>query len=357
MRGPLPGHRRPRLRAQPHPLGHDRADRAAAAQPRLADRPAPAAARHLRHRGRGATANCGTSPSTPSRRGRERRPAAGPAGGRAAGLPGLRRGAVGRGRRGSPAPPATASTGPARATSRCCPPGHRPPSGDSAEMVADRVAFLEAGHYAGVTRALADAVRRRAGAGDAARPRRRHRPPPRRRPRRGCPTRSAWCSTRRPTPPAGPPAPIRGRSPWWPTPGRGCRCADGAVDRVLVVFAPRNGPEIARVLRPRRPARRRHAGAPTTWASWSGRWACCGSTRTRRPGWPATLEPHLEPVGDGGAPRAAPAGPGGGRDAGGHGAARPAPGRGTTSGRRWPALPEPLDVTVSVQIGTYRPAS
>src|SRR6476620_12227751 len=38
------------------------------------------------------------------------------------------------------------------------PPGHRPPSGDSAEMVADRVAFLEAGHYAGVTRALAQAV-------------------------------------------------------------------------------------------------------------------------------------------------------------------------------------------------------
>ena len=30
------------------------------------------------------------------------------------------------------------------------PPGHRPPSGDSAEMVADRVAFLEAAHYAGV---------------------------------------------------------------------------------------------------------------------------------------------------------------------------------------------------------------
>ena len=30
------------------------------------------------------------------------------------------------------------------------PPGHRAPSGDSAEMVADRVAFLDAGHYAGV---------------------------------------------------------------------------------------------------------------------------------------------------------------------------------------------------------------
>ena len=38
------------------------------------------------------------------------------------------------------------------------PPGHRAPSGDSAEMVADRVAFLDAGHYAGLTAALADAV-------------------------------------------------------------------------------------------------------------------------------------------------------------------------------------------------------
>jgi 23S rRNA (guanine745-N1)-methyltransferase len=38
------------------------------------------------------------------------------------------------------------------------PPGHRPPSGDSAGMVADRVAFLEAGHYAGITAALAGAV-------------------------------------------------------------------------------------------------------------------------------------------------------------------------------------------------------
>ena len=38
------------------------------------------------------------------------------------------------------------------------PPGHRPPSGDSAEMVADRAAFLAAGHYDGVTAALATAV-------------------------------------------------------------------------------------------------------------------------------------------------------------------------------------------------------
>ena len=38
------------------------------------------------------------------------------------------------------------------------PPGHRAPLGDSAEMVADRVAFLAAGYYAGLTAALAAAV-------------------------------------------------------------------------------------------------------------------------------------------------------------------------------------------------------
>ncbi|MCF6746742.1 23S rRNA methyltransferase, partial [Blastococcus sp. KM273128] len=38
------------------------------------------------------------------------------------------------------------------------PPGRRPPAGDSAAMVADRVAFLSAGHYDGVTTALATAV-------------------------------------------------------------------------------------------------------------------------------------------------------------------------------------------------------
>ena len=37
---------------QPHPLGHDRADRSPAAEPRLAHRPPSAAARHVRHGGR-----------------------------------------------------------------------------------------------------------------------------------------------------------------------------------------------------------------------------------------------------------------------------------------------------------------
>ena len=38
------------------------------------------------------------------------------------------------------------------------PPGGSPHDGDSAAMVADRAGFLAAGHYAGITAALADAV-------------------------------------------------------------------------------------------------------------------------------------------------------------------------------------------------------
>ena len=129
------------------------------------------------------------------------------------------------------------------------PPGHRAPSGDSAEMVADRVAFLDAGHYAGVTRALADAVLEGAvppqalldlggGTGHhlagvldrlpgavgvvldssryaARRAARAH-------PRAAAVVADSWARL-----------PVR----------------DGVLDRVLVVFAPRNGPEIARVLR------------------------------------------------------------------------------------------------------------
>jgi 23S rRNA (guanine745-N1)-methyltransferase len=128
------------------------------------------------------------------------------------------------------------------------PPGHRPPSGDSAEMVADRVAFLEAAHYAGVTRALARAVGEPDGgtlldlgggtghhlAGvldglpDAV----------------GVVLDSSPYAARRA-------ARIHPRAiavvadTWARLP-----VADGAVDRALVVFAPRNGPEIARVLRP-----------------------------------------------------------------------------------------------------------
>jgi 23S rRNA (guanine745-N1)-methyltransferase len=129
------------------------------------------------------------------------------------------------------------------------PPGHRPPSGDSAEMVADRVAFLEAGHYAGLTGALAAAV----GADG----------PPRSLLDLGGGTGHHLARLLDSTPEAvgvvldsSPYAARRAAraharavavvgDSWARLPVR-----DGAVDRVLVVFAPRNGPEIARVLRP-----------------------------------------------------------------------------------------------------------
>ncbi len=129
------------------------------------------------------------------------------------------------------------------------PPGHRPPSGDSAEMVADRVTFLDAGHYAGISAALADAVV----AGE--------------RPRTlldlgggtghhlarvldrtpeavGVVLDSSRYAARRAAR-AHPRAVAVVADTWarWPV-------RDGVLDRVLVVFAPRNGAETARVLRP-----------------------------------------------------------------------------------------------------------
>jgi 23S rRNA (guanine745-N1)-methyltransferase len=129
------------------------------------------------------------------------------------------------------------------------PPAHRPPSGDSAEMVADRVAFLESGHYAGITTALADAVladglpaslldlgggtgHHLAGVLDRA-------------PEAvGVVLDSSPYAARRAAR-AHPRAVAVVADSWARLPVR-----DDAVDRVLVVFAPRNGPEIARVLRP-----------------------------------------------------------------------------------------------------------
>jgi 23S rRNA (guanine745-N1)-methyltransferase len=118
-------------------------------------------------------------------------------------------------------------------------------------MVADRVAFLAAGHYAGVTRALADAVT----AGDDG--------PPgtlldlgggtgqhlagvldRLPGAVGVVLDSSRYATRRAAG-AHPRALAVVGDTWARLPVR-----DAAVDRVLVVFAPRNGPEIARVLRP-----------------------------------------------------------------------------------------------------------
>ncbi|MGY1618312.1 putative RNA methyltransferase [Geodermatophilus sp. SYSU D00691] len=129
------------------------------------------------------------------------------------------------------------------------PPGHRPPSGDSAAMVADRVAFLDSGAYAGVTAALTTAVLADGGPGslldlgggtghhlaavldrvpDAA----------------GVVLDSSPYAARRAAR-AHPRAMAVVADTWARLPVR-----DAVLDRVLVVFAPRNGPETARVLRP-----------------------------------------------------------------------------------------------------------
>jgi 23S rRNA (guanine745-N1)-methyltransferase len=129
-------------------------------------------------------------------------------------------------------------------------PGSRPPSGDSAEMVADRVGFLDAGHYAGVTAALAAALRGEGappetvldlggGTGhhlaavlddlpDAV----------------GVVLDSSRYAARRAAR-AHPRAMALVADAWRRLPVR-----DATLDRVLVAFAPRNGPETARVLRP-----------------------------------------------------------------------------------------------------------
>lgn len=128
------------------------------------------------------------------------------------------------------------------------PPGHRVPTGDSAGMVADRVAFLDAGHFEGVTRSVGDAVLDGAG------------PPGRlldlgggtghhlaavldRLPGAvGVVLDSSRYAVRRAAR-AHPRAAAVVADSWARLPVR-----DGVVDRVLVVFAPRNGPEIVRVL-------------------------------------------------------------------------------------------------------------
>ncbi|WP_448628782.1 putative RNA methyltransferase [Geodermatophilus sp. URMC 64] len=129
------------------------------------------------------------------------------------------------------------------------PPGHRPPSGDSAEMVADRVAFLAAGAYAGVTAALAAAVLAGGTPGtllDLGGGTGHHlaavldRAPG----AAGIVLDSSPYAVRRAAR-AHPRAMAVVADTWARLPIR-----DGAVDRVLVVFAPRNGPETARVLRP-----------------------------------------------------------------------------------------------------------
>jgi 23S rRNA (guanine745-N1)-methyltransferase len=175
------------------------------------------------------------------------------------------------------------------------PPGHRAPSGDSAAMVADRVAFLDAAHYAGVTSALAAAVyegpapetlldlgggtgHHLAGVLD------------------GLPgavgaTLDSSPYAARRAARAHPRAVAVVADTWARLPVR-----DAALDRVLVVFAPRNGPEIARVLRP---DGRLVVVTPAAdhLCELVGPLGLLTVDPDKAARLAASLEPHLEPVG------------------------------------------------------------
>jgi 23S rRNA (guanine745-N1)-methyltransferase len=232
------------------------------------------------------------------------------------------------------------------------PPGHRPPTGDSAEMVADRVAVLEAGHFAGVTAALTDAVGADGapatlldlggGTGhhlagvldrlpDAV----------------GVVLDSSRYAARRAAR-AHPRAIAVVADSWARLPVR-----DGAVDAVLVVFAPRNGPEIARVLRP--DGRLVVATpAPDHLAEIVGPLGLLRVDPDKAARLASSLEPHLQPVrtatfrtllelSRADVVRLVGMGP--------H--ARHVTQEAVSAAAA--ALPEPVSVTVAVDVTTYRP--
>jgi 23S rRNA (guanine745-N1)-methyltransferase len=231
------------------------------------------------------------------------------------------------------------------------PPGHRPPSGDSAEMVADRVAFLAAGHYAGVTGALAAAVEDGGPPGtvlDLGGGTGHHlaalldRLPE----AVGLVLDSSPYAARRAAR-AHPRAMAVVADTWARLPVR-----DGVVDRVLVVFAPRNGPEIARVLRP---DGRLVVVTPADdhLAELVGPLGLLRVDPDKARRTAAALEPHLEPVGTA-AHR--------GVLTLDHSAVATLVGMGPHARHLARAdmhaalagLPEPARVTVSVQVATYR---
>ena len=232
-------------------------------------------------------------------------------------------------------------------------PGQRPPSGDSAEMVADRVAFLEAGHYAGVTAALTRAVTACASG------------PPRtvldlgggtghhlagvldRLPDAvGVVLDSSRYAARRAAR-AHPRALAVVADAW-----AGLPVADRAVDLVTVVFAPRNGPEIARVLRP---DGRLVVVTPAAdhLAELIEPLGLLRVDPDKAARLSATLEPHLQPAGTSGHRQ---------RLLLDHGAVATLVGMGPHARHlsraaveaAVAALPQPAPVTLAVDVSTYR---
>jgi 23S rRNA (guanine745-N1)-methyltransferase len=234
------------------------------------------------------------------------------------------------------------------------PPGGTPHDGDSAAMVADRAGFLAAGHYAGITTALADAVLADgpaprtvldAGGGTGAHlagvldrvpdavgvvldaSRYAARRAARSHPRALAVVADSWAR--------------------WPV-------RDAVLDRVLVVFAPRNGAETARVLRP---DGRLVVVTPTAdhLAELVGPLGLLTVDPAKADRLAASLGPHLRPVAASVHRQVLQLD---------HAAVRTLVGMGPHArhlgeqelSARVAALPEPVPVTVAVDIARWRPA-
>ncbi|WP_369132182.1 putative RNA methyltransferase [Modestobacter sp. I12A-02662] len=231
------------------------------------------------------------------------------------------------------------------------PPDGTPHAGDSAAMVADRAEFLAAGHYAGVTAALADTalagtppetvldvgggtgahlagvLDRAPGAVgvvlDASRYAARR--AARAHPRAMAVVADSWAR--------------------WPV-------LDSSVDRVLVVFAPRNGAETARVLRPEG---RLVVVTPAAdhLAELVGPLGLLSVDPAKAERLTASLAPHLRPVASAAHREELRLD---------HAAVRTLVGMGPHARHlaageltaRIAALPEPVRVTVAVDVGTWQ---